>query len=75
MSEGLWGRRIPFLCLYRFPKDGPRISSAKAPADFDVDSFAQQHQCDLSRLHVNTDYSGSYPWVEDEATGLHLMRG
>jgi hypothetical protein len=74
MSEGLWGRKVPYLCLYRFPKDGRRVSVAKAPAGFDVDIFARQHQCDARRLHVNSDYSGSYLWIQDEATGLKLLR-
>jgi hypothetical protein len=74
MAEGLWSRKVPYLSLYRFAKDGARVSVAKAPADFDLATFARDHHCDPDRLHVHTDYSGSYLWVQDEATSLRLMR-
>lgn len=74
MSEGLWSRKLPYACLYRFPKDKPPYSVAKAPQGFDKSEFARQHRCDPSLLHVYSDYSGSYLWVQDEATSLHLMQ-
>lgn len=74
MSEGLWGRKIPYACLYRFAKSSAFNSIAKAPQGFDKDEFARQHGCDPDRLHVQTDYSGSYLWIQDGATTLHLMQ-
>jgi hypothetical protein len=74
MSEGLWGRKLPYACLYRFAKNGGPNSVAKAPQGFDKDAFALQHGCDPDMLHVYSDYSGSYLWIRDEATSLHLMR-
>lgn len=74
MSEGLWGRKVPVACLYRFPKDAGTSTVAAAPTGFDKIDFARQHGCDPDLLHVNTDYSGSYLWVQDQATTLHLMR-
>lgn len=74
MSEALWGRKVPFSCLYRFPKHTGRDTVAKAPQGFDKHAFARQHGCDPDLLHVHTDYSGSYLWVQDLATTLHLMR-
>jgi hypothetical protein len=74
MSEGLWGRKVPYACLYRFTKNREPFSIAKAPQGFDKDKFAQQHGCDPALLHVHSDYSGSYLWVKDEATSLLLMR-
>lgn len=75
LGEGLWGRKIPYACLYRFRRDGKRFSLAnKAPQGFDKDAFAQQHGCDPDLLHVHIDYSGSYLWVQDEATSLLLMQ-
>lgn len=74
MSEGLWGRKSPYACLYRFPKDRGGFAVAKAPEGFDKDAFARQHGCDPDLLHVHSDYSGSYLWVQDEVTSLVLMR-
>lgn len=74
MSEGLWGRKIPYACLYRFTKDGKLTLVNHAPQDFDKDAFARQHGCDPDLLHVKRDYSGSYLWVQDEATSLLLMQ-
>lgn len=74
MSEGLWGRKVPYACLYRFTKDREPFSVAKAPQGFDKDGFARQHGCDPDLLHVHSDYSGSYLWVQDEATSLPLMQ-
>jgi len=74
MSENLWGRRLPYACLYRFTKDKAPFSVAKAPQGFDKDAFAQQHGCAPDLLHVYSDYSGSYLWVKDEATSLLLMQ-
>jgi len=75
MSEGLWGRKLPYACLYRFPKSRPPYSIAKAPVGFDKNEFAREHGCDPGLLHVNTDYSGSYLWIQDEASTLRLMQG
>lgn len=74
MTEGLWRRKIPYACLYRFTKDGKLTLVNHAPLDFDKDAFARKHGCDSKLLHVNRDYSGSYLWVQDEATSLHLMQ-
>jgi hypothetical protein len=74
MSAGLWGRKLPYACLYRFAKDDGLTTIAKAPLGFDKRAFAREHGCDPERLHVQTDYSGSYLWAQDEATTLHLMR-
>ncbi|MGO4326274.1 HNH endonuclease [Cupriavidus sp. 2TAF22] len=74
MSEQLWLSKVPYACLYRFPKEGVKVSIAKAPQDFEKYAFARDHGCDPDRLHVYTDYSGSYLWIEDEATSLLLMR-
>jgi hypothetical protein len=74
MAEGLWGRKLPYACLYRFEKSSPLHSIAKAPKGFDMYEFARQHGCDPNLLHVHTDYSGSYLWVQDEATTLRLMQ-
>ena len=73
MSETLWRRKAPYACLYRFPKDKDTTSVAKAPLGFDKDEFARQHSCAPDLLYVHSDYSGSYLWVRDEATGLRLM--
>ncbi|MCC2962958.1 DUF262 domain-containing HNH endonuclease family protein [Massilia sp. IC2-278] len=74
MSAGLWGRKRPYACLYRFWKDTAPFSIAKAPHGFDKQVFATEHGCDPDLLHVNSDYSGSYLYVQDEATSLHLMQ-
>lgn len=74
MSEGLWGRKVPYACLYRFTKTDTLDTIAKAPHGFDKNEFARQHGCSPDMLHVHTDYSGSYLWVQDEATALHLMQ-
>lgn len=73
MSETLWGRKLPYVCLYRFSKVGSISSVSKAPLGFDKNEFARQHGCAPDLLHVHTDYSGSYLWVQNEATGLRLM--
>ncbi len=69
MEAKLWGRKLPYACLYRFAEN-----SAKAPEGFDKKAFAERHGCDPDLLHVNSDNSGSYLWVKDEATSLLLMR-
>ncbi|MDR8919163.1 MULTISPECIES: HNH endonuclease [Burkholderia] len=69
MHEDLWGHNPPYACLYRFEKN-----RAKAPPNFDKAEFALQHGCDPNLLQVNSDYSGSYLWVHDEATCLLLMQ-
>ena len=74
INEGLWGRKVPYACLYQFAKATKPFSIAKAPQGFDKDAFARQHGFNPDRLHVNSDYSGSYLWVQDEATSLHLMQ-
>lgn len=74
MSEVLWGRKIPYACLYRFTKNGEPFSVAKAPQGFDKGEFARQHGCDPDLLHVHSDYSGSYLWVQDESTSVRLMQ-
>lgn len=75
MSEGLWGRKRAYACLYRFWKDNAPFSIAKAPHGFDKQAFAIEHGCDPDMLHMYTDSSGSYMWIQDEATALHLMQG
>lgn len=74
MSEQLWLHTPSYACLYRFPKDDALASVAKAPPHFDRQTFAREHRCDPDRLHVYTDYSGSYLHVEDETTTLLLMQ-
>jgi hypothetical protein len=74
MTEALWGRKVPYACLYRFAKSTSPYSIAKAPKGFDMCEFARQHGCDPNLLHVHTDYSGSYLWVQDETTTLRLMQ-
>lgn len=74
MSEGLWGRKVPYACLYRFANGEAPATVAKAPEGFDKYEFARQHGCDPNLLHVNTDSSGSYLLVQDEATTLYLMQ-
>lgn len=74
MSAGLWGRKVPYACLYRFAKNRAPLSVAKAPQGFDKEAFARDHGCDPDVLHVHSDYSGSYLWLKDEATSLLLMR-
>jgi len=69
MSESLWGRNPPYACLYRFERN-----RASAPQSFDQDVFAQQYGCNSDLLHVHRDGSGSYLWVKDEATCVHLMQ-
>jgi 5-methylcytosine-specific restriction protein A len=74
MNETLWEQKIPYACLYRFPKDKGTNSVARAPLGFDKDEFARRHGCAADQLHVYTDSSGSYLWVQDQATGLRLMQ-
>ena len=80
MSEGLWSRKDPYACLYRFPKDSKLISIAMAPEGFDKEGFAQRHGCDPELLHVKRQFNRKYErwelylWVQDEATSLHLMQ-
>jgi hypothetical protein len=74
MSEGLWGRKVPYACLYRFTKNRACDTIAKAPVGFDKNEFARQHGCDPSLLHVHSDSSGTYLWVQDEATTMRLMQ-
>jgi hypothetical protein len=74
MSEGLWGRKVPYACLYRFAKDRKPFTVAEAPQGFDKYEFARKHQCDSDLLHVYSDSSGSYLWIQDETTSLLLMR-
>lgn len=74
MAESFWGRKVPYACLYRFTKRDALNSVNKVPQGFDKHEFATQHSCDLNMLHLHSDYSGSYLWVQDEATSLRLMR-
>ena len=80
MSEGLWSRKVPYACLYRFPNGSKLFSIAKAPEGFDKEGFARQHGCEPDLLHVNREFNRKYErwelylWVQDEATSLHLMQ-
>ncbi|WP_175714919.1 HNH endonuclease [Burkholderia ambifaria] len=73
MNAHLWGRK-GYACGYRFPMAGSRPLRNKIPEGFDMVTFAKQHGCDPDRLYLYTDGSGSYLWVEDNATTLLLMR-
>lgn len=74
MSEGLWGQKVPYACLYRFAKGKTPNTIARAPEGFDKDEFARQHGCDPNLFYVRSDTSGSYLWIQDEATTLYLMQ-
>jgi len=74
MTEGLWGRRVPYACLYRFATDAALSSVSHAPPGFDKEDFARKHGCVPEMLCVRTDSGKSYLWVRDAATGLLLMQ-
>lgn len=75
MKADLWGADVPFVCLYRFEKDGrPRDGVAYAPLGFDKLEFARRHGCDPKQLHVHRSENKSYLWVRDAETAMLLLR-
>lgn len=75
MKADLWGASDPFVCVYRFDKDGsPRKCIAAAPLGFDKLEFAKRYGCNPDQLYVHTDGSGSYLWVRDTETAMVLLR-
>lgn len=75
MKADLWGAADPFVCLYRFEKNGsPRKDVAHVPHGFDKREFAKRHGCNPEQLHVRKDGKESYLLVRDSETALLLLR-
>jgi len=75
MTADLWEADEPFVCLYRFEKDGaPRKGVAHAPHGFDKLEFAKRHHCNPKQLHVHRSERKSYLWVRDAETAMLLLR-
>ncbi len=75
MKADLWGADEPFVCVYRFDKDGaPRKCRAAAPLGFNKLEFAKRYGCNPDQLHVYSDGSGSYLLVRDAETAMLLLR-
>jgi 5-methylcytosine-specific restriction protein A len=75
MTADLWAADEPFVCLYRFGKDGaPRDGVAHAPYGFDKVEFAKRYGCAPEQLHVHRSECKSYLWVRDTETAMLLLR-
>jgi 5-methylcytosine-specific restriction protein A len=75
MKADLWEADEPYVCLYRFEKDGaPRKDVAHVPPSFDKREFAMRHGCNPEQLHVHRSGNKSYLLVRDAKTAMLLLR-